>query len=429
MTQALSVVQLASSASAQLKNDASTNRTDLETITGNADLAADGFLHVVVSASFPEAIAAVLKNTTELNGQQITNVVRNNATDTTSELAANIDKQLASLVGNLFPSSKSASSQLSSAFSQLGANAENLLAALNNGFGSLVENLIERSIHPAFTLLRSAAIKGGETQRISPADLKKIIQYQSVGNTAAAALILQKYSDLPIEELEDVISKINNKASAQLLDDIVTAKPANVFRTDAINDLWKEATTNPNSKVFLPILGQEIGSEVLEMTREVTEIIVTFMPGPGTSVQAFHNKYSTEYAIGFNHHFFIGSDAIIYRGRPLNIEISDTPPSITNDHYKRSISIAVNIDHTSETHKVSPNQLQQLDFLVRQMWESRPGLQIFGADDVGWVVSRNAHATNIPLYFERQTGKKNIADYNPKIAPPLTEKQLAERKL
>ena len=89
------------------------------------------------------------------------------------------------------------------------------------------------------------------------------------------------------------------------------------------------AITTTTDVSTLASIGSEITAEVLNMTRDVTELIVTFVPQPGSTIQNYHRLYAEQYNIGFNPHFYIGYDAITYRGRPLNIEASSKPRSIT----------------------------------------------------------------------------------------------------
>lgn len=423
----VAVVKLdASAAESQLRQEVGALRTDLETIVGKATLAADGFLDVVVSAPFPEAIAAVLKDTTTLTGKQILSIVEENVRidNILNEVDDNIIDPVKNVVGNLFPSLVSASSLLNNSVSQLVINSRTLLDRSEFGFNNLIENIIEKTKAPAFSIISSAAVIDGVRQTIPPDQVKKILELKAASNISGAAEILKKYSDKSLGELEALLSTINNKASNQVSDS-QSPRDLKVVRTDNIVNLWKEDATDPNSGVFSEIIGKEITAEVLNMNREVTEIIVVFLENANTTIQSYHELYTNKYNIGFNPHFYIGYDAVTYRGRPINLEAKQTQ-LITNEHYKRSIIIGVNVDEKSRTHKLATGQPQKLLSLVDQILEAKPGLQVFGAKDVGWNYTTETDALNVPLFIKQKLNKVNIAGYNPKTQPPLTTTQLAE---
>ena len=71
----INISQLDKTASSELVTEVGSDKTDLETITGKSSLVEDGFLDVVISAPFPEALAATLKDRTTLTGRQIATVV------------------------------------------------------------------------------------------------------------------------------------------------------------------------------------------------------------------------------------------------------------------------------------------------------------------------------------------------------------------
>jgi hypothetical protein len=426
--QQVGVAQLdVSAAEKQLKNEVGSAQSDLESITGKTALVADGALDVVIVAPFPEAMAAALKTTTTLTSTNIADIIKDNVN--TDNIVHEVDDEIAdpveNIVGNLFPNSKSTAAQLDTVVSTIASNNATLLSnSSKGGFNSLIENVVEQSLNPTLKLLGSAAFKNGKPVSIPIGDMQKIIKLRSAGNISGAANILQQYSGKSKAELEALIIKIDNKASTQV-NDAVASKHLNIQRTDTFVNLWKEEVTVEKDKVFTPIIGKEITSEVLNMTREVTEIIVMFMESPGASVENYHNNYVNKYGIGFNPHFYIGYDAIAYRGRPLEIEAKSNTNTITNDHYKRSIIIGVNINEKSDIHKLAPGQQVQMLSLIRQILEAKPGMQVYSAKDVGWNYNVDNDALNIPLFVKTKLNKTNIVDYNPKTQPPLTASKLA----
>lgn len=418
----INISQLDKTASNELVTEVGSDKTDLETITGKSSLVEDGFLDVVISAPFPEALAATLKDRTTLTGRQIATVVEKNVEveNGADPVSEDIDINIVqNIVGNLFPDFKSINSQRNGAVSSINRNAQTLLSKSKLGFNTLIENAVEQSLRPAEKIIGSVS-----TRPVPQPTVESIISLVSQQNITAAAKELQPFTAKTVEELELLLITINNKASNQITES-KTPRDLRVKRTDTLTNLWREDRTDNIGEVFAPIIGTEVTAEVLNMSRDVTEIIVMFMEVPGASIEAYHQEYVNKYAIGFNPHFYIGYDAIIYRGRPLEIEAKGTTDTITNEHYKRSIIIGVNINDKSYQHKFAPSQREKLILLIDQILEAKPGLQVFSARDVGWNVTESTDALNLSLFIKQKLKKVNVVDYDPLSKPPLTSQQLA----
>ena len=422
ITSQLNVVQLDVSAnSSELLKDVGSDRSDLSTITGDSRLTQDGFLDLVITIPLPEAIAATLKDVTTLSNSQISARVKENAVSNNTTSILTFDENVFdNIVGNLTGNFKSLTAQLNSSVADLTNGVNSLIAKANSkGFNSLIENVVEEALHPAENLLKDVTNK-----TIKSEDFKEIMRLKSEGKLKEAAQILKKYSDSDINALINKLSQIDNKASTQVTE---STSPQNIRtqRTDNLINLWNESTTAENSQVFSPIQGKEIEAEVLNMQREVTEVIVMFMPVKGATVNRYHAKYAEEYGIGLNQHFYIGYDNVVYRGRPLEIESKNNVPTITNEHYKRSILIGVNIDEKSKTKKLAPGQEKSLIELIRQISAAKPGIQVFSAADVGWITDVNTTPLNVANLVHQKLGKRNLQTYFPKERPPLTNIELA----
>lgn len=419
----LDIVKLTDGVATELRNKvAAVDKTNLQSLTGELELAEDGFLDVVVSAPFPEALAAVVKNTTTLSSNQIIDVVKNN-----SEAGEQSDK-IEALVKNLFPSFRSQAQQLDKTFNTVQSNITRLLQNSNLGFNTLVENLVESSYKTTTKQLSEVAFKNGVSVPLPNEKVKEIIELQQKGLITQAARVLQGYSDKTLDELEAVIRNINNKASSNVTD-AVDRQDIRVERTDTFVNLWREENTPFDSPVFNPVLGNEIISEVVNMKREVTEVIVSFLPGPGATINNYHQGYIDKYNIGFNPHFYIGRDAVIYRGRPLEIDVKSGTPRVTNNHYLRSILISVNVDEKNNTHKISTRQTEKLSNLLQQIIIAKPGIQVYGEKDVGWTYDISVDALDVPQYVKAKFGKQNIASYDPKSEDPLTQEELTKKSI
>ena len=380
-------------------------------------------MDVIVIDGHPESLAETLKNKCpSLSSKQVKELVEKNVRKEIDEQENDDDVKdpIEVIVGDVFTSS----ARINSVFNDLKNNATNLVNNLNQGFSSTIENIIEDTFSPVRLALGKVTYINGQSQVIVKEDLQKIIELKQNGDILSAAKILQKYSDKNLDELSEVIRKINNKASSKLVPVSQNTKNLNVQRTDKILNAWSEINPKEN-EVFTPIQGNEISIEIKELQREVTQVVVQFVGGKGASISAHHRAYVKKYDIGFNGHFYVGSDAIVYRGRPLEIEASNKPNSIINNNNLRTILILVSINEKSKNNKVTPAQQSELIELLGQIIEAKPGIQIFGASDVGWVSSSKFNALNVPLIVKQKFNKSNIANYNPKVRDPLTAVELA----
>ena len=263
----LSVAQLLRSGSGlnELKKQVTTDKADIDAITGSTASTQPAFRDVVISAPFPEAMANALKAAVPIaaaatilsavNKNVSTNIPLGIATviglsaideaedpDFISSLSFNPDNLLRSIIGSAIGSSTTIGSLLSSvAISNIGAtNAGlNLIA---NGFGSVIENAVEKQLKPSEGSIQKLAQIGGQVQTIKKEDLVKINTFLSSNNIVSARKIVRKYSDLSDVLIEEELRKINNRATNNLQEPVVTT-PIEV-KNNTTN--WSETNTSPN---------------------------------------------------------------------------------------------------------------------------------------------------------------------------------------
>ena len=415
----LGVVKLDPSAkSADLIKDVGSDEADLTTITGDSRLSSDGFLDVAVSAPFPEALAEVVKSTTTSSSSEVKTIVGNNVS---TELAR--DDILDNVLGDVLNTKKGTSNKVINAISNQNNSRSKVLNNSSSGFNGTIENLVETTFQSTEVLLNSVAKKGDVTYNVPPEDVKDIVTSKNNGDIDNAVKILKKYSDKSDADLKNVILKIDNRAST-VLEPAAVSVHIPSKRTDDYNNVWREATTDINSKIFDPIADiTELETELANMTREVTEVIVeafATVDGSTTTVEEWHQLYVDKYDQGFEPHYYINYAGVLFRGRPVDIKGTGFYYSGVPDHSERSILIALE----EPNYMASTAQMNTIRKMFQSIFNVKPGVQVFGIYDI--IRSTESPWWNVSLNVKNVFGKENIKDYNPNTTAPLTQKQLVD---
>ena len=415
----LGVVKLDPSAkSADLIKDVGSDAADLTTITGDSRLSSDGFLDVAVSAPFPEALAEVVKSTTTSSSSEVKTIVGNNVS---TELAR--DDILDNVLGDVLNTKKGTRNKVINAISNQNNSRSKVLNNSSSGFNGTIENLVETTFQSTEVLLNSVAKKGDVTYNVPPEDVKDIVTSKNNGDIDNAVKILKKYSDKSDADLKNVILKIDNRAST-VLEPAAVSVHIPSKRTDDYNNVWREATTDINSKIFDPIADiTELETELANMTREVTEVIVeafATVDGSTTTVEEWHQLYVDKYDQGFEPHYYINYAGVLFRGRPVDIKGTGFYYSGVPDHSERSILIALE----EPNYMASTAQMNTIRKMFQSIFNVKPGVQVFGIHDI--IRSTESPWWNVSLNVKNVFGKENIKDYNPNTTAPLTQKQLVD---
>ena len=205
--------------------------TDLQKISNNSTLTAAGQLDVVISSTFPEAMAAAIQaSVPDVTKGQLQTITQT-AVDVskiqlpplaelvsvadTFNAGANPLGDLSLALDNLV---SSAITPLKSGISNLKSSVSNLLTDLQNkansqigfGFDTLIENAVEDALRPTTNALNKIAKVKGIPKEISSSDLSTIIHLKNIGDVQGAKKVLSKYSDASEDEILDAILAIDN---------------------------------------------------------------------------------------------------------------------------------------------------------------------------------------------------------------------------
>lgn len=414
------IAKIDKSASTSLKKPIpAASKAALTSITGNNFTSTKKQKKVAVTLSHPQALAKTLDNITDESTTAIKTLVKENV-DTTFEFDESL---IDDVVGDVLGSSKG----LINSKKELELAITNGINGVNNkitfGFESLLENVIEQSFSPARNKLNEAAIIGDVWQTLDPKDIQQIIQNGVVKKDIETAVaIFKKYSDKPQNELEDVISSIDNRVKTNAEPSAPVTLNIPVTRTDRFLNTWREADTDPYDKNNFQTVEDinVLANEMANLQREVTEVIISAYNGGYKTeefipIETWQETYAEELRTGFAPHLFIQKHGTLYRGRPLELDIpAAAEPS---EHRKRSILILIGADGLP-----GQQQMRKLEEVLRAIYRARPGIQVFG---IGQITGGQDPYFQVSRYIKNTFGKSNVAGYNPANRAPLTREELA----
>jgi len=452
---AMSVVQLQRTGSdldRLTKKVASSDKTIIDQVLGNSKTTGNAFRDVVISAPFPEAMAAALKQADPLaTTSQVLNAVEKNVNINlpnskeilTGVALLSIDEaldvdfvkglsfkpidDLRSVVGAAVGISKNLKNLSKNNIVQNTIAIDNIVNTVNKGFDPLVENVIETSLQPATNIINKIAFINNIQVDIKPEDFRAVITSTTAGNPRAAAKILKRYSDKSLSEIESELRKIDNRASAIITENIVDI-PLKGRQLNAGG--WKENTNDKVNFFGLANSDEEQIAIFSSMKRESTEAIIFSTGVTNGKITSYdvHRTYVAE-GTGTPFHFFIDAHGRIWTGRPLDVRsrgLTKNANSIASQHIDSGIIILLEGgDNSSNTY--NGPVINGLKRLLRNLFRVRPGIQVFGANDISKEFGSPYFSVSnrLKLYGFTQA----IENYDPKKEPPLDQTELAARRL
>lgn len=417
----IAVAKIDKTASTSLsKPVADASKTDLESIVGKTLGTTTKQKNVTIVLPHPKSLANAFQKVTTETNDAIEGLVKDNINLKEIDFDENIINQV---VGEVTKNKDNITNTLKEFDRVLANGTKNINNQINFGFGSLIENLSENIFAPARNKIFEVARKGDVLQDIPSKDLRDIISSVKVEENIPKALsILKRYSDLPEISLRAGL-EFDNRAKAQLDKAAPVTLNVPVINTDTFLTVWREEKTDITAaEAFTDISDTKVfENEIANLQREVTEVII-FAYADGTDygttpVQLWHQGYVDNYNQAYPHHVYIpimGPRAS--RGRPLELDLVAGIADIPESHNKRSIQI-----HIENVGYPNDGQLRILEDLLGVIYKVKPGIQVFGASDLG--VGQEPYF-NVDNFIKNKFNKSNIVDYDPKLNPPLTRKEL-----
>lgn len=394
------------------------SKTDLEAITGTTAAVTEDLLNVVISAPFPEAVAAAVKEAVpSATASEIKNIAEknievakvvlpdavNNAllapalgqTDPLQKMQSALSAAIGDAAGGLSESSSSAANKLIAAASKI-ANDLGDLAKFSSGFETILENGIET----AFNLSQSKLTRVLNGRNISKSDLSAINKAVTVDNDLATArTILKKYSTSSDADIDTALRSIDNSGSSAIKQQM-PPPPIATKTSKGVDILAKWNGGSPTRDYWgaetYGVTEIQFKTDLLSASREITEIIV-FSCNSGDDIVVHAKDVFDTYAPDTQSvHYFIGSGGVVERVMPVSIEIEPGDSQLPNDHHKRSIVIMLEGGiigpHPEDADKYSEvqygatyKQEQLLNFkhLLKIAYSVFPGVQVVGGDTIG----------------------------------------------
>ena len=385
---------------------------DLQKISNNATLTAAGQLDIVISAPFPEAMAAAIKaavpDVTKAQLQAVTQAsidlskIQLPPLAELASVAGTLNSALGDLSNTLDTLVTSAITPLKSGLASLNNSVSSVLADLqskanikiNVGFNSLIENAVEDALRPVGNALATVAKINGIAKQISSQDFSLIIQLKNKGDVVGAVNILKRYSDSVEQDLIDVIQNIDNSLSKQTnLTPAVFAM--NSKDATSISNLWNSGAPN---QVYWQMSHIDVGQLVAEFTRikrPITELIIS-STNTGSDIVIEGQRYFESLKAKTNQvvpiHYLILESGAIQRIVPVEKELTGSQyiPYLLNDHGKNSIVVVLagggigpGVVPKQFGNNYPASQKQGLHTLLETAYKHIPGLQVIGAVDTG----------------------------------------------
>ena len=212
----------------RLKQPVGSAAGDLQMITGTSSAVAPAMLNVVVGMPTPESVAAAVKQTVPTaNVGELQNIA-SNTLDLTKRAGVDtfqgdydfdlnadgiqqaLNNSIATVTnpGGGLPALRNQITQV------INQGASKALAQATKGFGSLIENTIEKVLSPASNSINSVATINGVKQTIPESELTRIISLTAKSDYDNAIKLVRKYSDQPDDQIFNILRSIDNKLSS-----------------------------------------------------------------------------------------------------------------------------------------------------------------------------------------------------------------------
>jgi len=457
---------------ADLVQDVPSAVKTLNTAITNSTLAAPANLNEILSLGTAEAISAsikkVLPNSTK---EQITTVVKssvvqadaavldlNNPAGGSFESAKedldiiiqSFNNSIDNIISTVTGTSKFKPG-LAGLLNSVSKDILNFAVYVNNdfdvGFGTLIENAIENTFHPAENILKSVAFKGGIQQQITPEDLDTIFNLIKKQNIVGASTVLKKYSDLPEEQLVEALETIDNRLSTFTANKSKDSKNISFINRN-IKDIkadWNLGFPEDPAayfKTYSIFSVEELDAELATIKRPFTELILGFTGSASDQpidMYSYHRRYSEKYRTsnGFTWHYYLSRSGLISRVRPIESEIGNQYLPAEKNHSARSIFMMIDggtntpwyngydyKKHAVKDSGINAEQYYAINKFLSKLYYYHSGTQVFGWHEINKLKFPYMDVRN---FIKSKFNKINIFD--PMERGSLTLEELRRGKL
>lgn len=439
-----------------VKTVPSSDRTKLNSITGDTAGNKDGFLNVSVCLAQPAPMLATVKQAVPTVSSSNLKEIAKETVDIekplvgqTSKATGSIDDfeefakdaleaALNAVVGTISGSNLNTIAQGSSLIGIIFAGAEKVFGSLSLGFKSLIENVSEQGLSRGKTVLSQLAVKNGIQRRIKSSDEKKIYEFMAKEEYSKATAIVRKYSDKSDEEIVNKLRSIDNRASvaSAIPTDGITINKNN---HNTIRNVWNETNTPSSYFNTLPLFDKdEVQVEFSNVEREVTEIIISSTATTNdirANAQNLFDAMVKDLERAPNSHYLITRSGLIQRIRPIDVEIINHPGIFLNNHHTRSVQVTMvgginalkgvaNPEDFFSAESYTSEQWKALDQFLTGAFNALPGIQVIEVSDVVSSGKGGPHF-DVAQHIKSKYGKDTLFT-DLETQEPFTREELAK---
>jgi len=379
-----------------LKTTAGSAATDLQSITGSSKLSGDGELSITATLPTAEALAAAVQGSTTATSAEVKSIVKTNNT----AVSENIVEQF---VGDVFNEATGFAKSLANTMNSLTLIVDNFLNLISKGLSSILGDIIEDLFNNVGAAVDRVAVDEKNIPVAVPIEVKKkVAESVEKKDVKAAAELIKPYTVKTLDEVTEELKKVKVGA-ADNLQPVEKPEPiaVEVIKTDKLADEWKEEETPEDSPVFVNVGNDQFSiysllNDFTNLTRDISTVLVTSTGIPGLTLKDVHAERVKSKKQGVLDHFFISSDGMVTRGRPLS---SSPGPSSTKNIIKIGIACK---------NEMNPNQSKSLKALLETLLLAKPGIQIYDFADLGWFTNSTNKVSNLTDF---NVWRKTVLNY------------------
>ena len=413
------------------------NRGDMELLTGSS--VQNGFLQTRISSSDPEAIAYQTKRATGANSNQIRTVlgqVQNLEDKRFEYFETSFNDLINPILGAVTNVLASFNNFRAKVFGELSRVIIGINDAINQGFGSIVENISEQLTGNGRSIIGSLTIQDGVRITLPESDMSFVLKLASSKDQTKinqAVSFLEKYSDLPPGLIRERLNGIDNRLSSNILTesgDLLTST-----NIDTGEKTWDYENTPTSHSFSYVSSGEELEVDLKSIGREITEVIVHWTEhysNQDVGSEEIQQMLSRN-GSSIPYHYLIRKDGSIQRGRPANFQGG----SLNNNHERYSIQIAfvgginaptgtLEYERFFSSSSFTPKQVTSFQQFCAIAYSAWPGVQIMGHNDIDR--GQIDPGFDVISEMEHLFGKKNVYE-NPFDQQPYSRNQLIKVKI
>lgn len=308
--------------------------------------------------------------------------------------------------------------------------------ALDGGLASVVENITESLLGNARRIINGITGLEGVKFEIDEKDLSFVLNLLSANSQSKlgqAAAFLEKWSDLPRNEIIQQLAGIDNKISSNLAT-AAGSIPVTTKNIDTGIATWSYENT-PKDHVFSYVsTHEELEIDLKSIPREITEVVVHWTEHYNNQDVGSEEIQDLLSRAGDSlpYHYLIRKDGSLQRGRPNQL----LGGALNNNHELYAIQIAfvggINAPVGTKDYKkflseqsLTPDQIATFQQFCSTAYLAYPGIQILGHNDIDRT--QRDPGFDVIQQMEHLFGKVSLFE-NPDLETPFNRIQLIKAK-